>query len=457
MTGVPAPKAYLQHLTRGSDLLRADKIDEARSELEQALSLRPGDAKIMNLLGLTYFRLSKYPEAQAIYADLVKRQPQDASLRLNLGLVLLKRGEVDDAIRELTRARELDPAQTRTMGYLGLAFARKGRFALARDAFAAAGQEELAKEMEQQLATEMAGMHRRHPGNGVPRGLTGEVPIVNVIGLEASASLPAVQPAPPAPPPPPPTPPATIPPAPPAPPPEPEVAAAVAVAPEPAAPVAEVTDVPATTRREPRADSLAATIGRMMLRPESGEAPFEVMDQALLVRVRGRLLTRTDGAIAHGGDLTTEPATRRVRGRITTDVFVGDGGMSLASGRGHYIAMTRNPWSFSTITLDDEAVYLREDLVYAFEERLSWENGHVPGSNGLIPVISLRGEGGVALRTRGPLLGIEVKGDKLLDVHASALAGWTGNVVPRLQTHPGRAHTVEFSGEGTVFVEEPPK
>src|SRR4029079_12798059 len=108
-------------------------------------------------------------------------------------------------------------------------------------------------------------------------------------------------------------------------------------------PIAEITEIP-VPRREPRADSLAATIGRMMLRPESGEAPFEVMDQALLVRVRGRLLTRTDGAIAHGGERTPAPATRRVRGRITADVFVGDGGMSLASGRGHYIAMARNPW-----------------------------------------------------------------------------------------------------------------
>ena len=48
-----APKPYLTHLTRGSELLRAEKIDEAREELEQALALRPGDPRIMNLLGLT--------------------------------------------------------------------------------------------------------------------------------------------------------------------------------------------------------------------------------------------------------------------------------------------------------------------------------------------------------------------------------------------------------------------
>jgi predicted negative regulator of RcsB-dependent stress response len=423
VTGVPAAKAYLAHLTKGSDLLRAEKIDEARAELEQALALRPGDAKIMNLLGLTYFRLARYPEAQAIYGDLVKRQPQDPALRLNLGLVLLKRGDVDDAIRELTRARELDPSQTRTMGYLGLAFARKGRFALARDAFAAAGQDELAKEMEQQLDAELAGMKRKpavRQGNGVTRGLTGEYP-VSVVGLEASASLPAVAPSPPP-------------------------------KPEAATPPPRILAKPAG---EVHPDSLAGYTARRSLRPEGGDAAFEAMGQALVVRVRGRILARTDGVIATGGAITTEPAARRVRGRVTPDAFVGDGGMSLASGQGHLVAIARGT-TFTTLKLVDEAVYLREDLVFAFEERLLWENGHVPGSNGSIPVLSLRGEGGLALRTRGALLGIEVRGDKILDVHASALAGWTGNVVPRLVTHPGgRAHTVEFSGEGTVFVEEP--
>ena len=52
---------------------------------------------------------------------------------------------------------------------------------------------------------------------------------------------------------------------------------------------------------------------------------------------------------------------------------------------------------------------------------------------------------------RGP---IEVHAYTTLDVHASALAGWTGKVVPRLVTG-ARGHTVEFSGDGAVFVEEP--
>src|SRR5262249_35595319 len=88
-------RSYLAHVARGGEMLRTDKVDEARVELERASELRPGDARIMNLLGLTYFRLGLYSEARGLYNELVRRAPKDPALRLNLGLVHLKQGEVD--------------------------------------------------------------------------------------------------------------------------------------------------------------------------------------------------------------------------------------------------------------------------------------------------------------------------------------------------------------------------
>ena len=93
------------------------------------------------------------------------------------------------------------------------------------------------------------------------------------------------------------------------------------------------------------------------------------------------------------------------------------------------------------------------ELVFAFEEHLSWENGHVPGSNGGVPVVQLRGDGSVAMRSVRPLLAVEVAGDRVLRVAAAALAGWTGGVVPRLAG--GEPATVECAGEGSLLVEEP--
>src|SRR5262249_20840012 len=145
-------RAFVSHIARGGELLRAEKLAEACAELRLALDLKPGDVKVLNLLGLVTFRLGRYGEARDIFQDLADRQPNDPSLQLNLGLVHLKMGEVDDAIRELARAKELDTlGQVRTLGYLGLAYARKGEYAKARDAFRASGQEDLAREMETQL------------------------------------------------------------------------------------------------------------------------------------------------------------------------------------------------------------------------------------------------------------------------------------------------------------------
>ena len=54
--------------------------------------------------------------------------------------------------------------------------------------------------------------------------------------------------------------------------------------------------------------------------------------------------------------------------------------------------------TFTAVTLDDDILYLREDLVFAFEASLRWENGNVPGLRGKLPVVQFRGDGAVALR-----------------------------------------------------------
>jgi uncharacterized protein (AIM24 family) len=135
-----------------------------------------------------------------------------------------------------------------------------------------------------------------------------------------------------------------------------------------------------------------------------------------------------------------------VRGRTTDEPFAT---LVLLAGVGQAVAVPRGG-VFATLALDDDVLYLREDLVFGFEEELSWENGHVPGSNGALPVVQLRGSGALALRSTRPLIAIDVAGDRPLRVAAAALAGWTGGVLPH-----ATGSDVEHTGEGTVFVEEP--
>jgi uncharacterized protein (AIM24 family) len=471
-------KAYAQHLARGGELLRADKIDDARVELEAAAALKPGDGKILNLLGLTYFRLGRYREAQEIYGELVGRQPEDAALRLNLGLVYLKTGAVEAAIGELQKAHDLEPGQMRTMGYLGLAYARKGKYALAREAFVAAGQDDLAREMEEQMLA---------PGPAVPTPVSTKASSYPP-ALDAPSSPPPAQSRPPA-----------------------VVAAAVAAATHAAAapapdeedehvidpsetsgvieqlpenvPMPVVPNGPgavtnAINAAQPRSGdsvvhrlppppppphALPITVTSFathhLIRPDDGDQPFELAASgSLIVRVRGRVLSRTEGVSVSGGELSYEPATKRVRGRTTEDPFGSDKQpMFIVTGKGHLVAQPRGG-VFLALQLVDDVLYVREDLVFAFEERLGWENGHVPGSQGDIPVVQFRGEGCLAIRTRRPPLTVKLAPEKVLYVDAGALAGWIGRVIPRVVVPAAggdaSAPFVECTGEGVVLVEE---
>src|SRR5262249_44073839 len=154
-----------------------------------------------------------------------------------------------------------------------------------------------------------------------------------------------------------------------------------------------------------------------LIRPDDGDLPFEIAaGDTLIIRIRGRVLSRTEGVVVSGGELAYEPATKRVRGKATEEPFGTDARpMFFVSGQGHLVASPRGG-SFTAMQLADDVVYLREDLVFAFEEKLGWENGHVPGSSGQISVVQLRGEGCVAIRTRKPPLSVKLAPDRTLYV-----------------------------------------
>ena len=148
-----------------------------------------------------------------------------------------------------------------------------------------------------------------------------------------------------------------------------------------------------------------------LIRPEDGDAPFEIgAGGVLIVRVNDRVLSRTEEVMVSCGDLAFEPATRRVRGAATDEIF-GDEDKSLfiVTGKGYLVAAAGGQ-VFTAVSLDDDILYLRETLVFAFEDQLRWENGNVPGSNGQMHVVQFRGDGCVAVRSRRPLLSAQAGG-----------------------------------------------
>ena len=528
-------EAVEQAVVRGSELLKQGRIDQAQLAFRDALALEPDNARVLALLGLSHFRAGAFGEARAVYEQLVERAPTDAAHRLNLGLVHLKLSDAERAIAALEASRALDPSQGRAVSYLGLAYARAGRYAEAYRAFLLAGQNDLATEIESNLAAaererirhqlgrvpEAARTPTPTPNQGVPRtkppsappakSRTPSYPGIPVTELPQVQTGPAraaadsadednvyhaVDEAPPLPEPPQPdAEPAAAAPAPaPASAPEgPSVARTVTPGgtvrltesmqfvmpgPEPADPaapnrgldgrsmisyaVASATPTPAAAVRTraggapPRPLSDLATDD--LVRPDDGDDVFEIGPSgALIVRITERVMTRLDGVHITGGDLAYEVAMRRSRGHNTDEAFDHGGSrLHAVSGRGYLIALPGKT-AFTAVSLDDDILYLREDLVFAFEASLRWENGNVPGLRGKLPIVQFRGDGAVALRLARPLVRVKLPAQGMVFVDAERLAGWIGRVIPRAVVPPAGgplgAMCVECTGEGIVLVE----
>ena len=630
VTPAPDREAFEQAIVRGSELLKQNLLDQAQRAFRAALELEPDSARVLALLGLAHFRAGEFADARPIYEDLVERAPTDASHRLNLGLVYLKLNDAEHAISSLEASRALDPSQGRAVSYLGLAYARAGRYAEAYRSFLLANQNELATEIAENLTpSERDGIHaqlQRSPSGPLARTLTpqrsgetsvaprtftppagnravsGETPVAartttppagnrEVSGelatrppsgevakprtptppLPRTLTPPAVPTTPPTsqellvdawttddrppskdsmpavaraitpapartitphrgsrqsgeipiipaevvvidPPPereqteipiverapvaveifprsrPPTSPPpnrakaielvADEPPLPPA---EPirmtesmqfvlglERAAAPA-APLPGASMisravaaAEPSAIAATPMRTPAGATLPRPLSELatddLIQIDDGDHPFEISaGGALVVRVKESMFTRLDGVHVLGGDLTFKLAMRHSRGHQTEEKFdYGAQPLHVATGTGYLIA-TPTGRTLTSVVLDDDIFYLREDLVFAFEPTLRWENGNVPGLRGRLPVVQFRGDGAIAMSLARPLVRVKLPPQGLLLVDAARLAGWIGRVIPRAvvppQGGPLGEVCIECTGEGVVLVE----
>ncbi len=516
-------EAIDEAVARGSDLLKQGKLDDAAKSFRSALLLDEKNPRVLALLGLTYFKSAAFPQAQPIYEELVERAPTDASHRLNLGLVYLKLGESDKAIGALESSRALDPSQGRAVSYLGLAYARAGRYAEAYRSFLLAGQTDLATEIEVNLTAAerdsiTAQLHvepRPAPPKPPPKSSV-EIPI-NMMSMpaividrphhdddNAGAPLsgagfgPAGSYKPPA---------SEI---------EIDISMSGIHTPPPvdddhdhfsAVPVVSRAPVQSEIIAPEKSDSQqfvlpnrtaipapldgqsmisravevavpssAAAAGvnvssgstppvplsqlatESLVRAEEGAELFEVTATgALVIRVVERTVTRLDGIHIAGGELEYEPATRRSRGSQTAEHFdYGGSRFHVVSGKGYLIAVPGDK-KFTAVTLDDDIFYLREDLVFAFDATLRWENGNVPGLRGKLPVVQFRGDGAVALRTSAQLVRVKLPASGVLYVDATKLAGWIGRVIPRAVVPPEHGPLgdvcVECTGEGVVLMD----
>lgn len=78
----------------------------------QAVLLAPKDDRALDLLGLGWYKLGDFAEAERFFRSALEQNPESAEAHLHLGMCLLEEGQTAQAGAELERAILLDPKGT---------------------------------------------------------------------------------------------------------------------------------------------------------------------------------------------------------------------------------------------------------------------------------------------------------------------------------------------------------
>jgi Flp pilus assembly protein TadD len=108
-----------------------NRFAEAIVSFEHVLAIRPKDVQAEDNLGLSQQGLGHAEEAKAAFETAIQWQrdkPADAQPYLNLGTLLIDRGDLPGAIQQLTKAAALAPANPKIHEELGRALQTSGDF-----------------------------------------------------------------------------------------------------------------------------------------------------------------------------------------------------------------------------------------------------------------------------------------------------------------------------------------
>jgi len=205
--------------------------------------------------------------------------------------------------------------------------------------------------------------------------------------------------------------------------------------------------------------ALSQLAASLRLVGEEEASPFALNEDSVLVTVRGELLVRTAGMIGFTGSLDFRPEFKRFRGRVTDRPF-GEGADRMQRVLGTGAAwVSREGRRFLAVSLGEEGAYLREPMVFGFEEQVNFENGRVPSDVAPdLDLVHLAGMGQVLLCPPGALRSLEVRADAPVTVPLEHWVGWQGQIAPRVLAMPwdhprgGAALAVELTGEGFALL-----
>jgi len=129
--GQAQPNYARVHNRIGTELLKADKLEEAAAEFIKAIKADPTHAGAHNNLGVACERLGR-EEAQRQFEKAIQLEPDFTHAHFNLARLHMKKGRMTAAVPELEQTIRIDPNHVGALNMLGMALGRQQKFAEAR-------------------------------------------------------------------------------------------------------------------------------------------------------------------------------------------------------------------------------------------------------------------------------------------------------------------------------------
>jgi tetratricopeptide (TPR) repeat protein len=118
---------YIAHVSLGIELVRKGQIDEAISQYQEVIRLKPDFALAHNNLGFALLRKGQVDEAISQYQEAILLRPDYLLAHNNLGNAFYLKHRDAEAISQYQEAIRLKPDYVDAHNDLGLALYRKGR------------------------------------------------------------------------------------------------------------------------------------------------------------------------------------------------------------------------------------------------------------------------------------------------------------------------------------------
>lgn len=122
------PEDFDAQLQAGNAALEAGDAEGAIDFLTRAVQLRPAETAAIVRLGHANFEARRYETAERWYSEALRKKPEDADVRSDLGLTFFLREppQAEKALEEFRRALEYDPQHVPTLHNLALVQMKTG-------------------------------------------------------------------------------------------------------------------------------------------------------------------------------------------------------------------------------------------------------------------------------------------------------------------------------------------